>query len=254
MDVRKFFGKKKTTTKPRRRVRVMPHQIKEEVTRVVKRQVGRTMENKKIGWTIDVAQHNSAISTADCYPVLQLIPKGDYSYNRDGDRIKPKSLIVRGVVSLVNTANQPNNTPIFARIVIAAQKDVKVATSTNTQCDAAHLLRPATPGADQLQFTGQLLQLNYPVNDLKFRVYMDKVVKLTPVTTASLETRGTQSYRFYKRIPCPASLTFDAGNLDSPNNFAPFYALGYAYQDGTSPDVLSTRIFSSVSSILTFED
>lgn len=224
------------------------------VKAIVKRTLDRDTEDKKVGWTIDVNQHNSAISTADMYPCIQLINTGDASYQREGARIKPKSLVIRGTVGVVNTANQADNRPLYARIIIAAQKDVKVSTQTNTQGDALRLLRSATPGSDQLQFTGSLIQLNYPVNDLKFRVFMDKVVKLTPVTDASVETRGTQIYRFVKKVPCPKYLTFDAGNGDSPNNFAPFYALGYAYQDGSAPDVVATRIFSSVSSILTFED
>lgn len=224
------------------------------VKAIVRRTMDRENEDKKIGWSVDVAQHNSAISTADMYPCVQLIAQGDASWQREGARIRAKSLIIRGTVGVVTQLNQPDNRPLYVRIIIAAQKDVKVCTQTNTQGDANRLLRPATAGSDQIQFTGQLLQLNYPVNDLKFRVFMDKVVKLTPVTDASVETRGTQIYRFVKKVPCPKTLTFDTGNGDSCNNFAPFYALGYAYQDGGAPDVANTRVFSSVSSILTFED
>lgn len=224
------------------------------MTSIVKKQLDRNTEDKKIGWTVDFAQHNSGISTADMYPIVQLISQGDNSYNREGARISPKSLIVRGTVSLVNVTGQPDNTPLYVRLIMASQKDVKVSTQTNLQCDSLHLLRPALPGSDQIAFTGTLLNLNYPVNDLKFRTYMDKVVKLTPVTDGSKETRGTQSYRFVKRIPCPKYMTFDTGNGDAVNNFAPFFCVGYCYQDGTPPDVVQTRIFAQVSSILTFED
>lgn len=248
MDYRALAG-----LKPRRAKKTTPA-FNKAVTSIVKKQIDRNTEDKKIGWTIDFQQHNSAIGTPDMYPVIQLIPQGDASYNREGARISPKSLVVRGSVNLLSVASQPNNTPLYVRMIIAAQKDVKVSTQTNIQCDAAHLLRPANVGADQVAFSGTLLQLNYPVNDLKFRTFMDKVVKLTPVTDGSVETRGTQSYRFVKRISCPKYLTFDTGNGDSPNNFAPFFCVGYAYQDGTAPDVVATRIVSQVSSILTFED
>ena len=74
-----------------------------------------------IGWTVDAQTHNGSIGNADMYPVVQYITEGDNDWNRDGDRIKPKSLVVRGTVGLVPSGSQPNNKPLYARIIIASQ-------------------------------------------------------------------------------------------------------------------------------------
>lgn len=234
---------------------------------MVRRMLARNLENKQVGWQVESnVQHNSAISGADCEPIVgQIVPidsaTGNTSTQRQGDRISPKSLVVKGVLSY-----QPDtcttSQPVYARIVIASQKSIKVGSQVLASAiDANRLLRPglAGTGNDQVQFTGATMDLNYPINKDLFHVYMDKIVRLNTGIPSSggygdspFPNYCTRwSYKFKKM---PTALTFDEGNGDWPNNFAPFVAIGYAFSDGTAPDVVTTKLISNVFSVMQFED
>jgi len=232
------------------------------VLAIVRKMLDKRIEDKRVGWLLENGvNHNSAIGTADCLPLVQEITPldaaaGDTSTQRIGDRIKPKSLVVRGVVSVSDAQADTKN--LYVRIVIAAQKDVKVGSSvTAGNVDVAHLLKPAyigSPGQVETSFAGRTSDIYAPINTDKFRVYYDKVHLLCPASNQTVEnTRG--SYRWtYRFKDLPAALTYDAGNGNWANNFAPFCALGYAYADGSSPDVATLRVTSTYSSMFTFED
>lgn len=197
--------------------------------------------------------HNSPIGNADMYPLLQQVSTGDEIYHRSGDRLKPKGFTVKGHISL-NPDNNPDTRPMYVRVVIAQQKDVRC-TGDYADLDSAHLLKPCLAGAPEQAFTGQEIDVAYPVNRDKFRVYMDKTFLITPTGAASGNPRtGGQKKWSYRFKQMPSTLTYDQGNGDYANNFAPFVALGYAYVDGGAPDVLTTRIQHTVFSQLTFED
>lgn len=221
---------------------------------VAKRATARAIPNKVIGWLPEqLTDHNSAIGNADCYPLVQQISEGSAIYERDGDRIKPKSLVVKGMISL-NPDYNPDTSAMYVRVVIAQQKDVRCI-SGYPSLDTAHLLKPTLAGAPEQPFNGNEIELAYPVNRDKFRVYMDKTFLITPAGNASGNPRtGAQKKWSYRFKQLPSTLTFDEGNGDLVNNFAPFVALGYAYADGNRVDTLGLRIQHSVYSQLTFED
>jgi len=229
--------------------------------------LARNMENKMIGWQVEnKVNHNSAISGADCEPLVQqIIPidsaTGNTSSQRMGDRITPKSLVVKGVVSF-RPDTCTTSQPIYVRVVIAAQKSIKVGSQVLAgNVDTNRLLRPGFPGSTtsgQVAFAGNTPEVGYPINKDLFHVYMDKVIQLgtgIPSSGGYGDTPFPQyakrwSYRFKKM---PTALTYDDGNGNWANNFAPFVAIGYAYTDGTAPDTI-TRIVSYVTSFLEFED
>jgi len=217
--------------------------------------IDKNTEDKEVGWTVEATSHNSAIGAADCQPIIRNIPEGTDGESRLGDRIKPKRLVVTGVLAL-DPNHQPDTKPMICRVIIASQKDIKVATSvTAGNVDTNHLLRPAFNGAPEVAFTGVRAALNYPVNDNKFKVYMDKTFTFCPTSAASGFPLNMAQYKFRKVIKkLPASFSYDAGNGDFANNFAPFLAIGYAYPDGSAADVTNTRIITSVHSKLHFED
>lgn len=245
-------------------VKPLKDQTKAGVLSVVRRMLARNMENKVVGWAVEQSvSHNSAISAADCEPLVgEITPIDSASANtsqqRMGDRVRPKSLKVRGIVSL-STASPPSGQQSFyVRVIIASQKTIKVGSAVlASSVDTNRLLHPgfAGVGVDQAPFNGNTEELNYPVNTNLFKVYMDKIIKLDPPAPGSVEavTQFTKRWSYtFKSLP--STLTFDEGNGDWANNFAPFVAIGYAYSDNTSPDTLSTRIKSNVFSQLQFED
>lgn len=219
--------------------------------------IGRNSENKVVGNKVeDGVTHNSAIGSADCYPLLTSITQGVAATERIGDRITPKSLTVHGVLSINPEQGTNDLGDFYARIIIATQKDIKVSTAVTGHVDTGALLRPAFGAPnDQVPFVGNTMELNYPINKDKFHVYLDKVVRFKMTKSLSQDTWGNYSYRWsYTFKKLPASFTFDEGNGDVPNNFAPFIAVGYAYSDGKSPDTIQLKLIHNCYSRLTFED
>jgi len=225
--------------------------------------IAKDAENKVVGHQVENSvSHNSPIGPADCaFIVPEIDPidasAGSTAQQRMGDRIKPKSLKVKGVLSWApDDCNTLQN--IYARVMILSQKDIKVGTTIAAGgVDTSHLLRPALPGADQTAFKGDTADLNYSVNSDKFKVFMDKTIKLTcsNVGLGGREAMPLYSARWsYTFKSLPSNFSFDAGNGDWVNNFAPFLAIGYAYSDGTAPDTITTKLVSNVYSKLEFED
>lgn len=248
---------KGSTGKPRP-ARLAP-KTKKAVTKIVKSVIARNQENKMIGWlTEENVAHNTAIGAADCVPLVQQIAPGVSAQQRVGDRIKPRSLRVKGVVSFQpDTCTTQQN--LYVRIIIASQKNLKVGSEIVAGgVDTAHLLRPGYVGGDQIAFSGLTRNLTEPINKDLFRVYLDKVVKLTvsSVTGGGKEQMPLYSARYSFRMKqMPAYLTYDDGNGNWANNFAPFFCMGYAFSDGTGPDLPTyTRLINNCSTFLEYED
>lgn len=227
--------------------------------------LARNIQNKTIGWLIENGQnHNAPIGSQDCEPLIQQIAPidsaaGNTEQQRMGDRVKPKSLKVKGIVSLNTAYPAASAQPLYVRILILSQKDIKVGSAVlGGSVDTSNLLLPAFAGTgnDQAPFAGTTQDLLYPVNKQKFRVYMDKVIKLTPTVSASAKEANPgycakYSYRFKS---LPTSLTYDDGSGDWANNFAPFICMGYAYSDSSTETEGQFRVQHSCYSTLEFED
>jgi len=228
---------------------------------LVKQMIAKNLQNKRIGFQIEQSvNHNSAISGADCEPIVGEIVQLNTSSTqatssmRIGDRITPKSLTVRGVVSLNPGNAGTSQQDFYVRVVIASQKSIKVGSQVLAgSVDANRLLKPGFAAADQVPFTGATEELSYPLNTDAFKVYYDKVFKLhASINGGQFPAYSKRwSYRFKS---LPSTLSFDEGNGDWPNNFAPFVAIGYAYSDGTSPDSVTTRLITQTTSFLDYED
>jgi len=231
----------------------------EQVKTVVKRQISRTLENKSVGFIVENAvTHNSSISAADCEPLIGEIPQGTDQFNRVGDRIKPKSLVVRGVLALNNSnvTGGLTQVPLRVRVMILAQKDIKVGAQVQAgSVDTSHLLEPNIAAANETDYSGTTVNALYPVNKDLFTVYYDKTFTLCGSDSTGVEAINRYcaawSYRF-KRLP--SSLHFDNGNGDWANNFAPFLAVGYSYPDGSSADSITRRLVSTAFARMEYED
>jgi len=233
---------------------------KAQTLQLVKRAMAGQIENKRVGWWIEEnVLHNSPIGSADPVSVLgQIIPSNSgQSFRRIGDKITPKFLRVTGTVSLYSDSANVDTKPIYVRIVVATQKTIKSGFQVNSGSVATgYLLDPAVDGVPNGAFNGNTVDLHFPVNKDLFRVYMDEIVKLTP-TKGGIEQQGGYCAQWsYTFSSMPKTLSFDGvpSTINYPNNFAPFVCLGYAYPDGTSPDILTTKVVSNTYSELVFED
>jgi len=216
--------------------------------------IGKDAENKQRGFILEQnVVHNSAISDADVVPIIGSIPEGTSSLTRLGDRIKPKSLTVRGIIGL-NPDNNPNNKPMIVSVYILSCKDKKTNALVAAGAGMADLLKPNVGGTEQVPFDGTTLRSTFPVNTEKFKVHFQKKYRIAPGSLGA----GTREYDYvrwqhnFKSLP--ASLTFDEATGDDANNYAPFLVIGYSYTDGTGPDVLPTRLVSNSYAQLMFED
>lgn len=236
------------------RVKPMKDTAKAQVLSLMRKMIGKDIENKEIGNLIeDGVAHNSAIGNGDLKSVLPEIASGTDGSTRLGDRIKPKSLRVYGTVG---SYDSPDTRPIYVRVVIASQKDVKVGSQIGTATDPAHLLRTAIPGASEIAFSGNRNELLYFLNDNKFRVHYDKTFLIAQGAASSGQPRVKDQFEFSADLTSslPANLHFDEGNGDWANNYAPFFAVGYAYADGGAPDTVTRRISVDCYSKLSYED
>lgn len=230
---------------------------KKVLVSMVKRVISQGRENRAIGNQVEkVVLHNSPIGSADCYPIIPDIVKGDDSFQRQGDRITPKSLRVKGLISFSQLLAYGAQKDVYVRVMILSQKNIKTGLQIAAGAvDSAHLLRPNLPLAPQVAYDGTTSVAQYPINTDLFRVYMDKTIKLTGTALSAIEQISRFSARWsYTFKQLPASLTFDEGNGDMPNNFAPFVCVGYSFCDGSPPETATTRILSDTFSLLTYED
>lgn len=222
--------------------------------------MGKEVENKTRGFLVENnVVHNAAISDGDVVPILGSIPEvtvgGTTSNTRLGDRIKPKSLGVSGVIGL-NPDYNPNNKPMIVTVKILACKDKKTNALVAAGAGMADLLKPNIGGTEQVPWDGSTMRSNFVINKEKFRVYYDKQFRICPGSLAG----GTREFDFIKwgyvfdQKHMPVSLTFDEGTGDDANNFAPFLVIGWCYTDGTSGAELTPRLVSNTFSQLSYED
>lgn len=223
------------------------------VLKLMRTMIGKEAENKRRGFIIEQnVLHNAPISDADVVPLLGSIPEGTGSLERLGDRVKPKSFNVRGVIGL-NPDYNPNNKPMIATVMILACKDKKTNALVTAGAGTADLLKPNIGGTEQVPWDGTTVRSTYPINTEKFKLFYVKQFRIAPGSLAG----GTREYDYvkwkYSFKDMPASLTWDEGTGDDCNNFAPFVVVGWCYTDGSAPDVVP-RLISNISSQISYED
>lgn len=257
IPVRAFFGGKKPKRKIIKVTKAVSAPVAKAVRKIAKAAVKSQAETKFVTRLVeDNVQHNSQISAGDFQQLVPLITQGTDDWQRIGDSIRPTSLVVRGLLSADNTYTTTNRV-MLVRVVIVSAKATKNLTATTSLWTnyANTLLQPnLDSGTQVVPFVGNQPELLYPVNRDQFIVHMDKVFKISPCSNDAGEEENPASTRMWmKKIKLPKKFTYDTG-IDSPNNFCPFMGIGYVYADGTGPDVLTTKIISTVTSRLTYKD
>lgn len=241
-------------------VKPMKPSAKASVMTLVKNLINKKAETKMASYVVENnTSHNSAIGSADIMRIVPHIANGDDDQQRLGDSIKPLSLKVKGLLSMNRLGTNVDNRVLLVRVIIAQSKSYKSeqALATASALVANSLLKPNYEGAGtaSIPFTGQQTDLVAPINTDGYRVYHDKVYRLACVSTDAAVEENPASYkRWSASIPLPASFDYDSNSVLAPTNFAPFVAIGYAYADGTGPDIVNTRIISTVVSQLKYKD
>lgn len=241
--------------------------------RYIKKVVKSLTEDKQaytsIGSGNSLVMFNSGIdSTGDYQPVVPAIGQGVDTNQRIGEKIRAKSLNIRGYVRLTpNSVSNSTSLPqVAVRLMVLSMKNRPNWTAVTN--DAAPLQTLLLKGGTTTAFTGILSDLMAPINrdvftvhaDRKFYLKQDRLVGIgASIPSQYIAMDSSKTVRFFNiRVKCKDRiLRYDEDiSADSyPVNFCPFLVMGYVYLDGTTtPDTLSTNVGLSYISTLTYED
>lgn len=197
---------------------------------------------------------NSGLTTTDS--IIPLIIQGDTVSQRDGNRIKVKSLSVRLQLQAkpVSSTNAQEGLPFYVRVVFYNRKD-SMTNNTNTGI--------LDEGGSSTNFTydaGSLL-LNY--NKDLFNIIKSKTYKMAPCQAADIfgvtlprePPNGFVSHVLKKfKIKCPKTMIYDDTTAQPMHRI--YAAIGVVNADGSNifPVVGGTRLRVCMDTHLIFED
>lgn len=241
---------------------------------LVRKLIDRKTEDKFISWenapggTTTTARSIGVSSLGSVIPLIRDIQNGPESYQRLGDKVRPKYLMVRGYIAINNTV--PVETAARVRIMVVSNKSVKNASPLVAPISSLPLgallndnLASSAPSVAH-GFRGIADDDTASINSEQFVTHSDKHYDLVQAgKTAAPPIQGTGAmsvYRYFKiKVKCLAALDFTDPNGDYPTNFAPFLLMGYSYPEGwgfpvLDPDPLGNQIRIYVRSTLYYED
>lgn len=254
----------KRTTKPR-----LSKPAATAVSKVVKRVMSRGTETKYVSSQQDLSFNSTISSAAEAYPLCPAVPQGTDDYQRIGDKIKGKYLIIKGKVQyntgFLDTAGTQFIPPSTCRVMILSQNNVKTSGDVLAgRVDVAHLLKDNVGTGAARPYSGTQYDNLAPINKDLFKVHMDKKIRLNwinhqivvtdPGVSISHDVGNDRTKYFYCKIKLNKSMKFDDGTGNFPNAFAPFLCFGGVCDDGSSPWTASTPYRVTFSSTLYFQD
>lgn len=234
----------------------------------VKRALVRTAETKYVSAQYDLSFNSTVGSSGECYPLCPTVSQGVDDYQRLGDKIRGKYLIIRGKVqynnSFLDTAGTQFIPPSTCRVMILSQNNIKVSSDVSSRADVAHLLKDNVGTGTARPYSGGQYDNLAPINKDLFRVHLDKKVKLNWINhqvvltdtgvSISHDVGNDRTKYFYCKIPINRNMKFDDGTGNYPNSFAPFLCFGAVCDDGAAPWTASTPFHVSFTSTLYFTD
>jgi len=210
-----------------------------------------------------------ALSTV--YPLLPPLLVGTADHERIGDKIRPKSLVVKFQIALngqgAATTQQLASQNIYARLMCLSDKAIKfipdlvnnlavniVGTPVDTQ-----LLDLGDGSSSGIGVLGPN-EFSKRINRKKYTVHHDKILKLQKGVGGTNQPTGLvfgtlqynsplMTHMLTLRIPCPKSLSYNlngASYLNYPNNFAPFFCMALMTMDGQQNPAYQTNLNNSV--------
>lgn len=232
-------GKAVSTSYRKMRARIAP---------VVKSILRRQEETKSLGATVENGTpHNAQITNADIQPLLSGMLVGPTNGQRIGDKIKAVSLKVKGCVSYYDRGQAAVQMPMIVKVFCLQWKGLKDGSSgfgtvpINTMVDL---------GGSVAAWDGSTLRGLCSINKDAFQILGVRTIKISDTDT---ENHKPQTGHYEMTIKCPQTLTYNTGSL-YPSNFAPFFVLGWYYEDGSTPAATDVNVVNTTHSILYYKD
>lgn len=236
------------------------------VKKIVKKTISRRSETKFVSAKYDTT-HNSTIGSADPTALCPLVTQGTDDFQRIGDRIQGKYLIVKGKVQWDSSYLLSNGTttmpPVTCRILILSQNNIRNNGQIPSEVQYNYILKDNVGVGTGRAYGGGPWDNLAPINKDLFKVHFDKKVKLNWVHPVNSSTAVDQAAvgndrtkYFYCRIPVKKVLKFDDSmpTPNAPSNFAPFFCFGAVSDDGESPYTTGTPFRISWLSTLYYTD
>lgn len=204
---------------------------------------------------------SSAInSSSECYNCIPQVNQGTDDHNRIGNVIQPRSLVVKGTISLRGT--NLNSESVYADIYFLTSKNVKDQANQNT-LPITEMLNYGDGTNGNYSGFSYIAQL--PINKTQFNVIKHLRVLLqkgagdpnTALSGGATSSTDTYSYNrnFTVKIPVPAKFTYEDKNAIWPTNFYPFMCAGFygTDQQGDSAPV-NPRVYIQAQAQLYYKD
>lgn len=211
---------------------------------------------------------NSGIDSAgDLITILPNISQGIQENQRIGDQIRAKNLNVKGFVKLdINDVSDSSKLPtVIVRMMIVTMKACP--SFPVAQANYARLDTLLQKGGTTTGFSGALQDIYAPINRDVFTVHVDRKFYLNQSfinvtgpspSTATVTQDVSKTIKFFNvNVKCKGRILKydeDMGADVQPNNFGPFLILGYSYADGSSADIVDTKVGLCFDSTFNYED
>lgn len=257
-------SKKSTYTRPKRAA--VPYKYKSALTKIVSSQMRKSIETK---WAVNIQQPRpipcfmGINQTQNVVSIIPRISQGDRSDQRNGRKIQPKALIVKGFVSMdMSQTNADDYDRLGIRLyVLRAREYVSVANAqanilTATQNWSTEMM---TDGALVAPWVGARTDWNLRPNPGVVNVLASRSFFLTRPRMLSNagERYSGNSIKYFKiKVPLPKGLTFEDSQANLPLGFAPLLCVGGVLLNGTVPNQtvpVLAMTFSSTSTLY-YED
>jgi len=284
----------KGTKKNRGKKRSQTSKATPRLVTAVKSVLNRNLESKYCRETIvsegSTVFNSTVLGSADWYRACPLVSRGSNSNQRIGDKIQPKSLKVNWKFRF--DKNDQNTRDIFVVLYLLTSKSNKdYNTNNNSGALAANFNQYLDNGNDTTTyFGGTWADSQKPINRENFTLLSKKVINLIKPTglangsgvvgPALLDTSGNVvrdlsgapvylaagsdgMYAHERSVRAQYSYTFKSlpkdflysdVSLSRPSNFAPVWAVGYYYADGSSPDTAAGLLYAACETHLYYKD
>lgn len=253
--------------KNQRRLKSGTPRFKKQVKSIIQSMVETKQAYHTTGDTY--VKFNSGIdSNGDILQIVPSISQGTADNARVGDQLRAQSLNIKGIIRIDynNAVSQTALPAVAVRLMVLSFKNRLNYPDAATQSSwLGSLLKK---GGTTTGFTGVLRDLYSPINTDVFTCHYNKVMYLTQ--DALVSPNGTANpglsvvpidfrkcVKFFNiNVKCKNKLLkYDAYTSPiQPINWSPFMCLGYAYLDGSSPDVINTKTGLQYDTIFNYED
>lgn len=219
-----------------------------KIAKVAKAVIKRQEEKKMAGLNVENAvAHNASITLGDCYSIIPTMTQGVGSNQRTGDKIRPTSLKLDGVISYNDIGQGYIGVPFHVVVFVLQAKRNRDAQQISTVTPISKLL---DGGLTPDSWDGTTQNSTYPINRDEFEILGARSFKIAGVTA---ENSRSLTARYSMNVKTPAVLDYTFGG-STPTNFAPFVVLGWCRDDGQTPSIGQTYVKHTCNSRLYYTD